>query len=187
MAQAIDDLEAIRRAVGVDEWIVLGHSWGSDQGVRYALERPDRVRGVVGIAGHGLHSDREWSTAYEAGKANEVPVEIDWVPEVHAALLRSFKDWIHRPTLWRALADSAVPMVFIAAGKDSPPELAPPATRRVGSRWHLSGRARCGSRLVGHRRRPLAGDLHPRMPPGLLSQPERTGPGHRRDRVRRSR
>jgi len=121
MARAIDDLEAIRRAIGVQEWIVLGHSWGSDLGVRYALEHPDHVRGLVGIAGHGLHLDRDWSAVYEAGKADEVGVEIDWVPEVHAALWGSFKEWIHRPGLWRSLADSAVPMSFIAAGNDIRP------------------------------------------------------------------
>lgn len=110
MARAIDDLEAIRRAIDIDEWIVLGHSWGSDLAVRYALDHPDRVRGAVGIAGHGLHRDREWSAAYEAGKTSETPVEIDWVPEVHAALWGSFKDWVHQPRLWRSLADSTVPM-----------------------------------------------------------------------------
>jgi len=109
MARAIDDLEAIRRALDIEEWIVLGHSWGSDLAVRYALDHARRLRGIVGIAGHGLHRDREWSAAYEAGKANESPVEIDWVPEVHAALWKSFKDWIHQPTPWRALADSTVP------------------------------------------------------------------------------
>jgi proline iminopeptidase len=121
MAQAIEDLEAIRRAIGIECWIALGHSWGSDLAVRYALEHPHRVRGVVGIAGHGLHRDREWSAAYAAGKTRETPVAIDWVPEVYAGLWSSFKDWIHQPTLWRALADSAVPMSFVAAGDDIRP------------------------------------------------------------------
>ena len=122
MGQAIDDLEAVRRAVGVVEWIVLGHSWGSDLAVRYALDHPDIVRGVVGIAGHGLHRDREWSQTYEAAKTSEVAVDIDWVPEVHAALWGSFPDWIHQPTLWRTLADSPVPMRFVAAGTDIRPD-----------------------------------------------------------------
>ncbi|MEO5663555.1 MAG: alpha/beta hydrolase [Nocardioides sp.] len=121
MSRAIEDLEATRQAVGVDEWIVLGHSWGSDLAIRYALDHPRRVRGIVGIAGHGLHRDREWSAAYEAGKAKETPIEIDWVPEVYAGLWRSFKEWVHEPTLWRDLADSTVPMYFIAAGADIRP------------------------------------------------------------------
>jgi proline iminopeptidase len=121
MARAIEDLEAVRRTNDIDEWIVLGHSWGSDLAVRYALDHPRRVRGVVGIAGHGLHSDREWSAVYEAGKTHETRVEIDWVPDVHAALWAAFKDWIHQPTLWRALADSTVAMSFIAAGSDIRP------------------------------------------------------------------
>jgi proline iminopeptidase len=121
VARAIEDLEAIRTASGIDKWIVLGHSWGSDLAVRYALDHPRRVRGVVGIAGHGLHRDREWSAAYEAGKANETPIDIDWVPEVHAALWESFKHWVHQPTLWRTLADSPVPMSFLAAGNDIRP------------------------------------------------------------------
>jgi proline iminopeptidase len=121
MARAIGDLEVIRRFIGVDEWIVLGHSWGSDLAVRYALDHPERVQGVVGIAGHGLHRDREWSAAYEEGKATETPVDIDWVPAVHASLWDSFKEWIHEPSLWRRLADSPVPMSFVAAGRDIRP------------------------------------------------------------------
>jgi proline iminopeptidase len=121
MAQAIDDLEAIRRGIGVEEWLVLGHSWGSDLAVRYALDHPSRVRGVVGIAGHGLHRDRVWSAAYEAAKTAEAHIEIDWVPDVHAALWEAFKDWVHQPTLWRNLADSTIPMAFIAAGSDIRP------------------------------------------------------------------
>lgn len=121
MARAIEDLEAVRQANGIESWIVLGHSWGSDLAVRYALDHPRRVRGVVGIAGHGLHRDREWSAAYEAGKAAAPAIDVPWVPEVHAALWGSFKKWIHEPTLWRDLADSVVPMSFVAAGGDIRP------------------------------------------------------------------
>lgn len=121
MTQAILDLEIIRRAIDVEQWMVLGHSWGSDLAVRYALEYPASVRGVIGIAGHGLHRDREWSAAYEAGKASEAPVPIDFVAEVHATLWTSFRDWIHQPTLWRDLADTNVPMHFVAAGEDIRP------------------------------------------------------------------
>lgn len=80
------------------------------------------VRGIVGLAGHGLHRDREWSAAYTTGRTTEATVEIDWMPEVHAALWASFKEWIHQPTLWRSLADTTVPMLFIAAGDDIRPD-----------------------------------------------------------------
>lgn len=53
MARAVADLEAVRRSVGVASWIVVGHSWGSDLAVRYALEHPEAVTGVVGVAGKG--------------------------------------------------------------------------------------------------------------------------------------
>jgi proline iminopeptidase len=121
MAVAVADLEALRRAIGVEQWIVLGHSWGSDLAVRYALDHPDRVCGVAGIAGHGLHRDREWSAAYEAGKARQSHVPIEWVPQVYAALWASFTEWIHEPQLWRQLADSPVPMTFIAPADDVRP------------------------------------------------------------------
>jgi proline iminopeptidase len=121
MATAVKDLEVVRRTTGAESWLVLGHSWGSDLAVRYALEHPHRVRGVIGVAGHGLHRDREWSATYEAGKVDEVAIPIDWVPEVHAALWGSFPEWLHHPRLWRDLADSPVSMAFIAAGRDIRP------------------------------------------------------------------
>lgn len=121
MERAIADLEAIRRAVGVVAWVVLGHSWGSDLAVRYAVEHPDVIKGVVGIAGRGAQRDRIWSEIYEAGKANEPVIEIDMAEEVWSSLSQSFTDWIHRPDLWRGLADCVVPMHFIAAGDDIRP------------------------------------------------------------------
>ena len=121
MERAVADLEAVRTAIGVDEWLVLGHSWGSDLAVRYAVEHPEAVSGVVGVAGRGPQRDRHWSERYEAGRASEPAVDIDVAPEVWASLSDSFTDWIHRPDLWRRLADSTVPMHFIAAGDDVRP------------------------------------------------------------------
>jgi proline iminopeptidase len=121
MQEAIADLEEIRTAVGVRTWIVVGHSWGCDLGVRYAVEHPNAVAALVGIAGRGPQRDRTWSEAYEAGKPTQPVVEIDWAPDVHAALGASFTDWIHRPDLWRGLASCQVPMHFIAAGGDIRP------------------------------------------------------------------
>ena len=121
MERAVADLEAVRTAIGVDEWLVLGHSWGSDLAVRYAVEHPEAVSGVVGVAGRGPQRDRHWSERYEAGRAGEPAVDIDVAPEVWASLSESFTDWIHHPDLWRRLADSTVPMHFIAAGDDVRP------------------------------------------------------------------
>lgn len=121
LERAVADLEAIRRAGNIDSWVVLGHSWGSDLAVRYALDHPNRVRAVVGVAGHGLHKDRTWSRAYESSKHLEAAIEIDWEPDVHAALNASFIRWIHEPDLFRRLADSTVPMTLVAAREDIRP------------------------------------------------------------------
>lgn len=122
MARAVADLEDVRRSLGVARWVVLGHSWGSDLAVRYALDHPERVAAVVGIAGHGLHKDRNWSEVYEAQRHTEDAIHIDWSQEVHAALSESFLEWIHEPGLYRSLADSPVRMRFIAASNDIRPD-----------------------------------------------------------------
>jgi proline iminopeptidase len=121
LAQAVADIEAVRRAADIDSWIVLGHSWGSDLAVRYALDHPDRVRSVVGVAGHGLHKDRTWSQVYESSRHLEADVQIDYEAGVHAALSASFVQWIHEPDVLRRLADSTVAMTFIAPQNDIRP------------------------------------------------------------------
>lgn len=121
MERAVADLEDVRRAAGVATWTVLGHSWGSDLAVRYALDHPDVVAAVVGIAGRGPQRDRTWSEAYEAGKPSEPDVPIEVGPDVWASLSASFTDWIHQPDLWRRLADCQVPAHLVAAGDDIRP------------------------------------------------------------------
>jgi proline iminopeptidase len=121
MERAIADLEGVRQSIGLDRWIVMGHSWGCDLAVRYAIEHPDVVTAVIGIAGRGFQRDVVWSRDYEAGQATEPVVEIDWNADVYAALSESFTEWIHQPDLWRRVADCPVPMRLIAAGDDIRP------------------------------------------------------------------
>jgi len=58
LSEAVADLAKIRDAAGIQRWLVVGHSFGSDLAVRYALDHPDRVTSVIGVAGYGLHKDR---------------------------------------------------------------------------------------------------------------------------------
>ncbi|BBX38214.1 hydrolase [Mycolicibacterium mageritense DSM 44476 = CIP 104973] len=122
LAQAVADLETIRNAMGVESWIVVGHSFGSDLAIRYALDHPERVRAVVGVAGHGLHKDRTWSAIYTAARHTEDEFQIHWEPAVHESLNASFVDWIHEPELFRRLADTDVPMTFLAPEQDIRPD-----------------------------------------------------------------
>ncbi len=121
IAQALIDLEDVRRTAGIDEWTVLGHSWGSDLAVFYALDFPSSVTRVVGVAGHGMHKDRTWSQVYEEGKLTEPVIDIAMDGDVWRSLQESFLERIHHPNLLRALADTQVPMTFLSAANDIRP------------------------------------------------------------------
>jgi proline iminopeptidase len=43
----VGDLERIRRALGIDRWLVLGGSWGATLALRYAQVHPTVVSGLV--------------------------------------------------------------------------------------------------------------------------------------------
>lgn len=122
MATAIADLEAVRVALALDDWVVVGHSWGSDLALRYAIDHPGAVRGVVGIAGHGVHRDRDWSQAYEEGLALRPETPVAYDEAVHAALGVSFRDWIHSPSVLADLAGLRVPVLLLAAELDVRPD-----------------------------------------------------------------
>ncbi|MEQ8444068.1 MAG: prolyl aminopeptidase [Alphaproteobacteria bacterium] len=57
----ISDIEALRRKLEIDDWIVFGGSWGSSLALAYAQAHPDRVRALVlrGIF-LGRRSEVDW-------------------------------------------------------------------------------------------------------------------------------
>ena len=117
----IDDLEAIRQQLGLESWAVLGHSWGADLGLIYALEKPERVQKLVCFAGTGVQNDRDWKAAYEAGKHLEANFEVEYSPEVHASLLGAYRRYIKQPDLLARLARLDVPVTFLHMQNDIRP------------------------------------------------------------------
>jgi proline iminopeptidase len=121
LAQAIDDLEAIREWAGVPCWRVVGHSWGADLGLAYATECPGSVQGLVSIAGTGIQNDRGWHEAYTRLLGTEPMPDIAGVPEVHRALIDHWRRWIADANLLARLRDLPVPVSFVLCGDDIRP------------------------------------------------------------------
>jgi proline iminopeptidase len=77
--QAVDDLEHLRRALGVDQWVVLGHSYGGLLAQCYAMKYPENIKGLVLMcASTGLHGEsmpsreREFISRQEREKMGEI-------------------------------------------------------------------------------------------------------------------
>ncbi len=65
----IDDIEKIRRTLGIDAWCVFGGSWGATLSLIYAQEHPDRVLRMI-LRGVFLmtKAELEWFYGGGAGK-----------------------------------------------------------------------------------------------------------------------
>lgn len=68
----IDDIEAIRRRIGVERWSVFGGSWGAALGLLYAEAHPRRVSELI-LRGVFLMSQRELDWFYGGGAAQFFP------------------------------------------------------------------------------------------------------------------
>jgi proline iminopeptidase len=66
----IDDIEAIRRHLGIERWVVFGGSWGSTLALAYAEAHPERVLGLI-LRGIFLCRPREIHWFYQEG-ANRI-------------------------------------------------------------------------------------------------------------------
>ena len=57
----VDDMEALRRHLGIERWLVLGGSWGSTLALAYATRFPERVTEMIlfGVT-TGRHAEFDW-------------------------------------------------------------------------------------------------------------------------------
>ncbi|MFC4356258.1 alpha/beta fold hydrolase [Chryseomicrobium palamuruense] len=119
------DIEVIRKYYGFSQWTVVGHSWGADLGLAYALKYPDALHGFLSLAGTGIQNDRDWKEAYVANRQKQGERLPEFLyplnKDVHRSLLTSWRDFIKHPDLLNNLAKLDVPTLFVVAGEDIRP------------------------------------------------------------------
>jgi proline iminopeptidase len=91
----IRDLEQVRAHLGIEQWLVVGGSWGATLALAYAIAHPSRVSGLVLRATFlGTRAELEW--AFETGLHA-------FHPDLHAQLHSEAPDGLK--SLWRRILD----------------------------------------------------------------------------------
>ncbi|MFF7884431.1 alpha/beta fold hydrolase [Streptomyces sp. NPDC020794] len=62
----VADLDAVRRHFGLERMALLGHSWGAQLVLSYALAHPERVNALVHVSGTGIGPDSDWFDGFKA-------------------------------------------------------------------------------------------------------------------------
>jgi len=83
VARSVADLDAVRRHFGHERMALLGHSWGAQLALRYALDHPDRVTRLVYLSGTGLSTD-SWRDAFHAASARRLGADRARLDELEA-------------------------------------------------------------------------------------------------------
>jgi proline iminopeptidase len=65
VARSLADLDAVRRHHGLARTALLGHSWGAELALRYALAHPGRVTRLVYVSGVGADPEATWHGDFE--------------------------------------------------------------------------------------------------------------------------
>jgi proline iminopeptidase len=68
----VSDIEAIRKTLGIEQFICFGGSWGATLSLIYAIRHPDRVRQLV-LRGVFLMTEAEIAWFYGGGAGNFFP------------------------------------------------------------------------------------------------------------------
>jgi proline iminopeptidase len=68
----ISDIEAVRKHLHIERWVVFGGSWGATLALVYAQQHPDRVRGLI-VRGVFLCRPRDLHWFYQDGASRLFP------------------------------------------------------------------------------------------------------------------
>ena len=68
----VEDIERLRKRLGIQKWSVFGGSWGSTLALAYAIMHPDRVENLV-LRGVFLLTERELRWFYQDGASMLFP------------------------------------------------------------------------------------------------------------------
>lgn len=121
---SIGDIDFIRQEYGFDQVLLIGHSYGPDLALAYALKYPEKMLGIIGIAGGRIVNDRSWSETYHLNLENvgEVhPKNFIADPAVNKSGNSSWHRYIKRPGLLGDISRIDFPVSYICAGADIRP------------------------------------------------------------------
>jgi len=125
VATTLTDMDALRVQLGIERWIVGGHSHGAFFALAYALAHPERTVAILYLAGAGMQKDRNWSKAYHEGKDAGREQAIEWEYPANMIVNREGNQsaalYIQRPDLWRDISRLDIPMLAISGEKDIRP------------------------------------------------------------------
>ena len=68
----VEDIERLRKRLGIQKWSVFGGSWGSTLALAYAIKHPERVENLV-LRGVFLLTERELNWFYQDGASMIFP------------------------------------------------------------------------------------------------------------------
>jgi len=68
----VADMEALRKRLGIEKWVVFGGSWGSTLSLTYAIRHPERVSALI-LRGIFLVRQSELDWFYQGGAGNLFP------------------------------------------------------------------------------------------------------------------
>lgn len=111
----VAELDSLRRALGLEEFHLLGHSWGTMLGAEYALAHPDAVKSLV-LASPALSAAR-WvadadslvgtlADSLQQAIATHEAAGTFGAPEYQAAVMAYYERYLARRLPWSADVDS---------------------------------------------------------------------------------
>lgn len=127
MAQLADDVEGLRIHLGLDEVIVLGHSFGGKVAQEFARRHPDSLAALVLVdTAPGAQFGHD---AQAAAAARATPAQLDVLPSLFRGEIVTAQDWdnwwqICLPLYFAAPERSADAMAAMGARAISAPEVA---------------------------------------------------------------
>lgn len=87
ISRLLDDLEEVRTFFGIEEWLVMGHSFGGVLAVNYAHRFPERTKGII-LSNATLHLYDSFSHQIQWGR-EKLGLDADSLPSDH---LQAFID-----------------------------------------------------------------------------------------------
>ncbi|MFJ2959495.1 alpha/beta fold hydrolase [Streptomyces sp. NPDC087270] len=77
VARSVADLDAVRRHFGLERMALLGHSYGAQLALQYALDHPERVSALVYVSGSGIDARDTWRSAYHRNLRANLGADVD--------------------------------------------------------------------------------------------------------------